>query len=341
MITVLHYDLFEGLIEEAGPGQSIKRQRRALSYTDTRVLSNIGESLGALQAGQVDLFHFNFPSTSTLAAMAYTALNNHPTITHAHTTPKDIRDSFRGSNLFASMTKPWLRRFYDAQDGVIAVSEYTRGRLQELGVDTEITVISNGVNVQEFDGYEQYRDETRRDWDLEGPVVFSIGHPFERKGFDTFCRMAEALPEYDFFWAGPLYNRAVRSPEVNALIEDPPDNLLLTGWVDELKRIFAAGDIGFFPARVENEGMAVMEAAACSKPLVLRDIPAFAKFTDEQDCLKSDNFEGFKTRLQQLLNSHEQRQRFGHNARLMIEAYDIPEIGRQLRDFYEHIIETA
>jgi len=65
--------------------------------------------------------------------------------------------------------------------------------------------------------------------------------------------------------------------EIQALIDDAPENVLVTGVIEleEVKKYFWASDIFFLPSNQENHPLAVIEAAACELPIVLRDIKEY------------------------------------------------------------------
>jgi len=69
------------------------------------------------------------------------------------------------------------------------------------------------------------------------------------------------------------------------LIESPR-NCTFTGYIDDIRGAFAAGDIFCFPTHEENEGIALLEAMAAGKPVLVRDIETFSWLADGEDSLK-------------------------------------------------------
>lgn len=54
--------------------------------------------------------------------------------------------------------------------------------------------------------------------------------------------------------------------ETTRLVRAAPENRTFTGYVEDIRGAFAAGDVFFWPSKNENEGMALLEAMACGKP---------------------------------------------------------------------------
>jgi glycosyltransferase involved in cell wall biosynthesis len=168
--------------------------------------------------------------------------------------------------------------------------------------------------------------------------LFAVGNVFERKGLTTFCELARET-DYDFAWFGPYDTGPHASPTVKRWVENPPENVTFTGWVDDKRGAFAAGDVYLFPTKNENQGIAVLEAMACGKACVLRDIPVFDEFyTDGHDCLKRDSREGFREALRRLDDDPDLRQRLGENARRTAEAHSLDRVGERLVAAYEDVI---
>jgi glycosyltransferase involved in cell wall biosynthesis len=199
--------------------------------------------------------------------------------------------------------------------------------------------VTNGVDLDSLAGFESLRDRYRDRFDLSGMVVFAVGNVFERKGLTTFCELAEAT-DYDFAWFGPYDTGPHASSTVRGWVANPPENVVFTGWVDDKRGAFAAGDVYLFPTKNENQGIAVLEAMACGKACVLRRIPVFEEFyTDGHDCLMCDSFEGFREALSRLENDPDLRRRLGENAQETAEAHSLARVGERLVEAYDDVLD--
>ena len=348
-MRVCNYLEFEGRLQRSGIGTATAQQRKALAGTDVEVVTEPwvgGDPVSGLRSRatggrlfeEYDLAHCNVIGPGSVAVARHARRNDVPLVLHAHVTREDFAESFRGSSHVGPLLGRYLRWFYSQADLALCPSEYTKGVLEDYPVEAPIRPISNGVDRASLEGFEDFREEYRERFDLEGVVVFAVGNVFERKGLTTFCELAEAT-DYDFAWFGPYDTGPQASPTVKRWVTDPPENVTFTGWVDDKRGAFGAGDIYLFPTKNENQGIAVLEAMACGKPVVLRDIPVFQEFfTDGEDCLKCSTFPAFQAALERLADNPNLRERLGEAAKETAAEHDLERVGKRLRSAYEDAI---
>lgn len=345
-MRALNYLELSGRLDRSGIGTAARHQKKALADTDVDVVESpwIGNSpvtaatsllrgKGAIRS--YDLAHLNVIGPGSIAAARHAKHRDIPLILHAHVTSEDFAESFRFSSTVAGPLGRYLRWFYSQADLVLVPSEYTKSVLVDYPVRAPIEVVSNGVDLESIAGYETFRDPYRDRYDLEGMVVFAVGNVFERKGLSTFGRLAQRT-EYDFAWFGHYDTGPHASKSVKRWTNDPPQNLTFTGWIDDIRGAYGAGDVYLFPTKNENQGIAVLEAMACGKAVVLRDIPVFEEFyTHGHDCLKCETDEEFVRALKLLENDPDLRQRLGENARETAAEHSLDRVGDRLVETYE------
>ncbi|MFB6070632.1 MAG: glycosyltransferase family 4 protein [Halanaeroarchaeum sp.] len=348
-MRALNYLELESRLERSGIGTAARHQRTALEATDVAVVTSpwVGGSPSAavrsLLTGDgfvrdYDLAHVNVIGPGSLAVARHAKRNDVPLILHAHVTREDFAESFRFSNQLAGPLGVYLRHFYSQADLVLVPSEYTKGLLESYPVSAPIESISNGVDVERLEGHEGLREEYRDRYGLEGMVVFAVGNVFERKGLTTFAHVAQAT-DYDFAWFGHYDTGPQASKTVRHWTSDPPSNLTFTGWVEDVRGAYGAGDVYLFPTKNENQGIAVLEAMATGNPVVVRDIPVFEEFlTDGEDCLKASSEAGFVEALDRLHDDPDLRRRLGENARETAREHDLDHLGERLASIYRDLV---
>jgi glycosyltransferase involved in cell wall biosynthesis len=334
-MRVSHYFEWEGYIT-GGHAQSVRNQRRMLDRHGIDYTT--GPTLTA------DLLHLNNMGPRSVYYANRARTEGVPVVAHAHQTAEDFRESFALSDVLAGPLKPYLSYAYGLADHLVCPSEYTAAAMDDYCA-TPRTVISNGFDPEKLAGYESLRGEYRERYDLDPPVVFMIGHVIERKGLSAFVETARRLPDLDFAWfgylnpGGGILDRVLRSRRTTRLVESAPGNCTFTGYVEDIRGAFAAGDVFFFPTKNENEGMALLEAMACGKPPVVRDIPTFEWLDDGTDCLKAADVAGFVETVERATGDGALREDLGAAAAEASEDYTIAAVSDALVDLYRSLVE--
>ncbi|PSP82969.1 glycosyl transferase family 1 [Halobacteriales archaeon QS_1_68_17] len=350
-MRVLNYLELESRLDRSGIGTSVDHQRKALAGTDVEAVTSPWTDDHPLWAAAntaidnpvfraFDVAHCNMIGPGSLAVARHAREHGIPLVLHAHVTSEDFAGSFRGSNLLSGPLRRYLRWFYSLADLVLCPSEYTRGVLESSPVEAPIRPITNGVDIDSLVGHESLREEYRDRFDIDGVVVFAVGNVFERKGLTTFCRVAERT-DHEFVWFGPYDTGPQASATVRKWTENPPANVTFTGWIDDKRGAFGAGDVYLFPTKAENQGIAVLEAMACGKAVVLRDIPVFEEFyTHGEDCLKCETEAEFAAAVDRLADDPDLRARLGERARETAREHGLDRVGRRLVAAYEEVATT-
>lgn len=331
-MKVCNYFELENTFKKNGIGTAVQNQRKALNKVGIKTTSNPKDDY--------DLLHTNTIGPKSLYHVKKCNLNGKKSILHAHTTAEDFRNSFKFSNKLAKPLKKYLEYFYDQGDSLLCPSKYTKNLLEKYDIKSNPIVVSNGINTEKFKPNKKLRKKTRQKLGIEGKVVFSVGSVFKRKGIKTFVEIARDFPETDFVWFGPKFD-ILQKRETKKIIKNSPSNVIFTGKIDNILKAYSAGDIFFFPTRNENQGLTVLEAASCGKPILIRNIPAFNYIEDGVACLKGHNKEEFKEHLKKLLNNKDLGDKLSKNAVKVSEKHSLEKIGQKLKQIYEEIMSTT
>lgn len=334
-MKVSHYFEWEDTIT-GGQSQSVKNQRK--------ILDRQGIEYTTEPDLDADILHLNNMGPKSVYYARKAQKKNIPVVIHTHQTAEDFKNSFAFSNILSKPMKPYLKYAYSLADMLICPSEYNRETIDGY-TDTSKTVISNGFDREKLEGFEskELREEYLERYDLEPPVVFNVGHVIKRKGLESFIETAREMPDTSFVWFGylnptggdSLIDNLMKSRDTKKLVESSPDNCTFTGYIEDIRGAFAAGNIFFFPTKNENEGIALLEAIGCGKPPVIKDIETFEWLEDGENCLKSED--NFKEEIEKLQDP-EMRERIGGNARKRSREFELEQVGEKLEEVYRNLV---
>lgn len=156
---------------------------------------------------------------------------------------------------------------------IVTISKYSQGKIFEhYGIDAyKIRIIPNGVDTEKYkptDGI-----AARKQFSLgEEPCVLFVGSFIHRKGLPYLVEAAEKVvkqqPNTRFLMVGdgPLKGWLVDTLRKKSLLE----NFVFLGKLDEDKLIAAynASDVFVLPSLQEGQGIVLLEAQSCGKPVV-------------------------------------------------------------------------
>ncbi len=170
----------------------------------------------------------------------------------------------------------YLRHFLHHCGGVVAPSRAALQQLETLAPRMRRTrVIPNGVDLQRFnplvrgDGVRAAFDLGRRD------VILYVGRVAPEKGLDllldAFANLRRSRPDARLLIVG-------RGPSLGHYMASarrrfPWRGVTFTGFVPDrrLPEFYAACDVFALPSTFETQGMVLLEAMACGKPVVALD----------------------------------------------------------------------
>ncbi len=265
-----------------------------------------------------------------------------PLVYHAHFTMEEFRNSYVGSNLFAGLFKLWIKLCYSMGDVIVTPSEYSKKLLESYHIKKDIVVISNGIDLSEYNKNESAGKDFRVKYGYSDSdkVIMSAGLTIKRKGILDFIELAKRMPQYKFIWFGSADLRFVGKEVRRAVAEDIP-NLTFAGYVppEQLKAAYSGSDLFLFPSYEETEGIVVLEALAMKIPVLLRNIPVYDGWlVDVKHLYKADSIEAFeKTACMILEHQLPELTEWGYDA---VEKKNIQHIGSQLLGAYKMAIKA-
>ena len=261
-------------------------------------------------------------------------------VVHAHSTGSyDLKDGFTLTNMLAPLYERYLHYYYNCAHSIFTPSVRAKEMLLTKGLTEPIEVVHNCIDSKRFSFSPEKRHREREKLSLTRFTVISSGNIIPRKGVADFIEAAHKLPRFNFVWYGQRWKVLAFHPQVDQKIKSKPQNLLMPGFVHDMQAALSAGDVFFFPSYGENQPMALLEAASCGLPLVVRDLPEYSGWLqDGENCLKGHNEQEFIDLLNKVATDEKLRERLSQGARAMAEDYSLKRVGNRLIDLYSSLL---
>lgn len=269
-------------------------------------------------------------------------LTSSKTVVSAHVIPASFEGSLVGAAYWLGSAKRYLRFFYNKANLVLAVAPIVKTELEKMGVTQRIEIFPNVIDRLVFRTDKSLRALARKRLGLneDKKVVLGVGQVQPRKGIEDFISISRQLPQFTFVWVGnkPFKILTAQSKELENLLNSLPKNFIFMGGIPyaRMPEIYNAADIFFFPSYQENASMAIIEAASCGLPLVLRDLTEYSLLYKEGYIAGRNNSE-FKELIQRLfVNEHlfkqQKKASFSLSQKFSFEA-----LGNKLLKYYRNL----
>ncbi|MGA2666636.1 MAG: glycosyltransferase family 4 protein [Patescibacteria group bacterium] len=313
------------------------------SYKNQKViLKRLGIPFTTRYNESCDILQLNSPWPRSLFLMKKAKRQGKKVVIWSHTTVEDTAQMFKAIPFVIPFFRKYLTYVYGSADLIFSPTEYTKSILISYGLPAEkIVVHTNAVDLAKHFKDEAKAMAGKKKFKLNGGVVVgTVGLVMPRKGVNTFVHLAEKFPRNNFLWFGRLFSLS------GALIKNSakklPQNIRFTGYVEHIDEAFNSLDIFVFPSVEENEGMAVVEAAAYGLPILVRDIPVYKGWlVHGQNCLKAKNEREFERYLTRLIKDKKLRDCLGRNARKLAAEKSVISIAKKTLLEYKKVLRLA
>ncbi len=194
---------------------------------------------------------------------------------------KNQYQSFRGRIANYFMSKLAKLESETAQNAklIVTISNYSRERIKQLyEVDgSKVRIVPNGVDTERFQPFADKAAARRQiGLDDDGPCILFVGSLIPRKGLHFLVEAAKKIvkeksdTKFLIVGEGPLRNQLNNSLKEANLIS----NFKFFGNLkdDTLPAVYNCADVFALPSIQEGQGIVLLEAQACAKPIVAFNI---------------------------------------------------------------------
>ncbi len=277
---------------------SVEGQGVGSAYLEqVALVKQIGEFQVLLKGdkGKAQINHVHTVNPTFYLRMGKKTVN----VCYVHFLPTTLDGSIKLPKPIFAIFKWYVRKFYRKADEIVVVNPIFIRPLIELGIKEEnITYIPNYVSPDSFfplskDDKAAIRDKLgiRK----EAFVVLGVGQVQTRKGVLDFIAVAKQNPGVEFVWAGGFSFGKMTDgyKELKQVMDNPPPNVKFLGIVkrEKMNEVYNASDLLFMPSYNELFPMAILEAASCHVPFLLRDLDLYKDILFDDYLKGKDNRE--------------------------------------------------
>jgi len=268
-------------------------------------------------------------------------------VCYVHFLPDTVDESLRMPKLFRTVFYKYLLAFYNSMDYLVVVNPAVIPKLVKYGVTKPKHVyIPNYVSAEGF--FEQRPEEraaarARLGYCEADFVVMGAGQTQTRKGVADFVKTAEKLPYVKFMWAGGFSFGKMTDgyDEIKELMRHHPANVNFLGIVEREKMndMYNAADAFFLPAFDELFPNVILEAAACGKPILLRDLELYKNILFDY-YISGGGADDFARMIGELRQNPDLREKLKEKARECSQRYSKESVLKMWERLYDQAYEA-
>jgi len=233
-------------------------------------------------------------------------------------------------------------------DAIICVSDYLRQQLfDQMEIEpSQVHVVCNGVDHSRF--HPRYRPEARnraaRILGIEPPYVLALAYDQPRKNMRTllhaYARLAQDTPTLVLAGAGQWGQGPIYEMVKEAGIEE---RVRFTGYVPEaiLPDLYAGSRCFVFPSIYEGFGLPVLEAMACSAPVVAGNRTSIPEVAGDSALLVDPtNVAAMAEAMNRVLSNKAYRDELRAKATGQAAKFSWQRTARETRRVYERVLKA-
>jgi len=233
--------------------------------------------------------------------------------------------SFLIKNFYIFLEK-WMAKYTDC---FISVGADLRDRYLKTGIGCpkKYVVIRSGMDLDKF--YNIKTKENNKDI-----IIGMIASLEPRKGHIYALEVARQLPQVKFVFAGDGYLR-------NALEKQASDNVEFLGFRKDIENVFAICDVIILTSLWEGLPQVLVQAAACSKPMVSFEVEGAREIIEESIngfVVSLKDTKAMVKRLKYLISDLGRARLMGHKGREIIsDEWQIETMAHKTIKLYERL----
>lgn len=293
--------------------------------------------LGLVRSDRIDIVHTHLFHASLVGSIVGKLEKCHRTIITQHYTQNAV-DKFHQRKIDKLTV-----RF---ADHLIAISSAVKSDLLAQGVkESKIRVISNGINLDEFDKEAEKENLLLDDLKKQGKyIIGSVGNLHKRKDHLTLLRaMAEVIVKFPNAHLVIIGEGLERPILENFLRENQLEgNVSLIGFQSSVPPLFKDFDLYVHSSRAEPFGIAILEALAAQKAVIATEVDGVVDIIENGSngfLVPPQNPQAMASLIIRAIENPQKVCEMGQRGRkAVVENFRIENTVREYQNLYEEIV---
>lgn len=305
---------------------------------------------------KIDIVHVMIPTPSAWAAISAAKSLRLQIVIHSHTQPENLflhlpKFFFFFVGILNTLFYTYLVWLYKKADMLVYPSKFAKKIFEErFKTILPCEVISNGVDIAAFKKTDTDISPFFEKFNLDKSAInfLYVGRLHPEKSLDTLLYAAEYAkkknPNIKIWIAGEGHMSESLKYLAHTMGIDSHVSFLGKLSNDELIKAYNACDVFVLPSLAELEGMVVLEAMACGKPLIIADSKESASiyFINGNGFLfKPKDSKDLAEKMLWLADNKKEREKMGEESLKKSRKYDIHQSVDALERVYYRLIDAA
>lgn len=301
-----------------------------------------------LKTEKIDIVHLFVPTPSAYVSILAARALGIKILMHSHTQPENIFLHLPKFLAYGKINKIFYRYLYwlyQQADAIVYPSEFAEKLFASINPKIKHEVISNGVDTTRFTKLNPESFLKKYNLSRNYKYLLFVGRLHPEKNIETLLRAFPAIikqaPETRLLIVGAGHLDQ-KLKQLAQELGSAKQTLFLGRLSDEeVIQAYNAADIFILPSLAELEGMVVLEAMACGKPLLIADAensasPYFVK--NNGFLFKPLDSADLACQALKLLTNDALRENMGQVSYVLSKNYDVNNSVNRLTEIYYSLL---
>jgi glycosyltransferase involved in cell wall biosynthesis len=313
-------------------------------------LPTVSEVEAVFKKEKIDILHILLPTPLAFISIRAARKLGIKVVIHSHAQPENTTESipaYLGKHIVKFFLSSYFSWLYKQADYLIYPTQFAQDIFSKHNNIIQNTVISNGVDTSIFIKTETDSLFTKYNLPRNTKNILFVGRLHPEKNIETLIKSIPSVLEKNanihLYIVGPGFQKDELRKLTTKLKLDK--NITFFGKVtnEELLMAYNSCDVFILPSIAELEGMVVLEAMSCGKPIIIANSKSSASrfFVNENGFLfETKDYQDLANKISAILDDDNLRENMGRKSLDLSRGYDIQRSIDKLENVYYSLIKN-